>query len=117
MRNYHFNLNLIDMDVLDFFKKYSLNTEKDYIVRPNGDMIEIKPDKDGFYSLEKMQALIGGYIEIYSVSSKYTYVGDEEGVYGGKENIKLTDLLKGKVNLYNDLAWGNGLIVKNEHLR
>lgn len=56
------------------------------IIKPNGDIIPVKPDNGEYFTLEELKEAVGGYIEycetIYPV---HTMVIDEEGKLKGKE--------------------------------
>jgi hypothetical protein len=61
------------------------------IIKTDG-TIEEFPDSD-VDSLEKMQAAVGGYIEVLLVRGHLAWIGDEEGVQKNKPDNPIASIL------------------------
>ena len=90
----------------------------DRIIKASGEVIETKPQNGTDYSLEELQAIVGGYIEcLWSVDGKETMVLNEEGKLEGLDcNDKATEWF---VENYgnHDYVVGDVLICDSEHIK
>jgi len=65
------------------------------IIKTTGEVIETKPANGTDFSIEELQAIVGGYIEVVSLRDGRLIVCDEEGKLKGKDrNHKATDILQ-----------------------
>src|SRR5438128_1520036 len=63
------------------------------IFYPDGQEEEVQPANDGVFSLEEMQRIVQGYIEIYPLKDGRIMVLNEEGrILGLDRNEKATEL-------------------------
>lgn len=51
----------------------------DRLFKNNGQIIEVKPKNNKYYTLKELQDMIGGYIEHIHLNNKYSAIVDEEG--------------------------------------
>ena len=70
------------------------------ILRVDGDSEEVQPRNGIDFSLEELQKIVGGYIEIVKVSNRQIMVVDNEGKLKGKP-----------VNLMASFLYGNPMMM------
>ena len=66
------------------------------LVTTDGEEIIVRPEKSEVFTLEELQALVGGYIEVVPqrVHPDKVYLCDEEGLLKDKEvNISVTETI------------------------
>lgn len=87
----------------------------DYIIKTDGKKIKVAPEKKT-YSLEELQSIVGGYIEIVWLSQFYLMVVNEEGKLNGLPmNDKATDLLR-LCKDTTDFIVGDVLVCEKDHI-
>lgn len=73
--------------------------DKSYLYKTDGDVLPIYPKGEKF-TLQELQALVGGYVEIVDVHEDFYAICDEEGKIKGKDgNEKATTLAHTKGTL------------------
>lgn len=84
------------------------------IYKTNGEVVDVKPQKGKKFNLEEMQAIVGGYIEIYHVNNdKDLLIINEEGkLLGLHYNEKATELFR-KAYRTDDFIVGDALVCDN----
>jgi hypothetical protein len=91
------------------------------LIKPDGSKQDIAPSQGNKFSLEELQELVGGYIEIVvlSVESRRIMVIDEEGKAKGKEvNISATMLcrISSSISL-TDFVVGDVVVADSEQIQ
>lgn len=91
----------------------------DRIVRTNGDVLEISPKNGTYYTLEELQNVVQGYIEIVSATSgNEIMVLNEEGKLEDLPfNFEATCWMKNSTNITNDYVVGDVLICDKKHIK
>ena len=75
------------------------------IIKSSGEVIETKPNNGTDFSLEELQAIVGGYIEVVGLRDGRLIVCDEEGKLKGKEhNQKATEIYQANVPNWDHLV-------------
>ena len=84
------------------------------IYKTNGEVVDVTPKNGKKFELEEMQAIVGGYIEIYYVNdNKDLLIINEEGkIHGLDYNEKATELFRKAYNT-DDFIVGNALVCDN----
>jgi len=82
----------------------------DKIIKSTGEEKIITPKNNKHYTLEEMQSIVGGYIELLSITATSYLVLNEEGRYQCPINYKASKLFKR--DLYGDV-----LICKSKHIK
>lgn len=49
------------------------------IIKTTGEVTEVEPAKGKYFSLEEMQIIVGGYIEVVRISNNEIMIVNEEG--------------------------------------
>ena len=80
------------------------------ILKTTGEVLEVEPKNKTDFSLEELQEIVGGYIEIVQLGDRKVMVVNEEGVY-----MKLPINTKA-TNLYNSVIVGDVLICKSNQI-
>lgn len=63
------------------------NTGKNFIITPESVFREVKPQNNEDFSLEEVQAIVGGYVEIVRLENpKLIMLVNEEGLIHGLSN-------------------------------
>ena len=87
------------------------------IIKTNGEVIETKPNNGTDFSLEELQAIVGGYIEVVSLHDGRLIVCDEQGKQKGKDiNHTATDLFRLTL-LINDFLVGDILVCGTNEIK
>ncbi len=87
------------------------------IIKTTGEVIEAKPDNGTDFSLEELQAIVGGYIEVVSLRDGRLIVCDEEGKLKGKErNNKATDIFQAAMPT-RDFIVGDALVCDVDEIK
>ena len=86
------------------------------VIKSSGEVIETKPANGTDFSLEELQTIVGGYIEVVSLRDGRLIVCDEEGKPKGKDrNNKATDIFQAAMPT-NDFLVGDVLICKEDQI-
>ena len=90
----------------------------DRIIKVNGEVIETRPANGKDYTLEEMQGIVGGYIEmLWSADGKEVMVLNEEGKLDGLDcNDKATEWFEENYGDY-DYVVGDVLICDQSHVK
>lgn len=89
----------------------------DKIHTTSGKRIVVEPKNGKYYTLEEMQDIVGGYIEIIWLDRDDYMVINEEGKLNGLPfNASATALLR-CVRPTDDFIVGNALVCHKSHLR
>lgn len=89
----------------------------DRLFKNNGQVIEVKPKNNKYYTLKELQEMIGGYIEHIHLTNKYSAIVDEEG------RLKnLSTNVKASNEFYNLMGFkysicGNVLICETKRIK
>jgi hypothetical protein len=79
----------------------------------------VSPKNGRDYSLEELQGLVGGYIELVPIAERCMVV-NEEGYYGGKVNVFATEYAK-KVGVRemfpNGFVYGDVLVCGENEIK
>jgi hypothetical protein len=80
------------------------------ILKTTGEVLEVEPKNKTDFSLEELQEIVGGYIEIVQLGDRKVMVVNEDGVFFNLPiNTKAT-------NLYNSVIVGDVLICKSNQI-
>lgn len=83
------------------------------LFKSTGEVIDVSPDKGKTFSLERLQELVGGYIEILPYRG-WLFVCDEEGKLKGKPlNVKATE----EARRWFDPYVGDVLVCKRSEIK
>lgn len=77
----------------------------------NGKVTKVQPANGKDYSLQELQAYVGGYIEMVHLSDKQLMVVNEEGKFQFEKNIKATKLAHEHHAIYSDDYIAGNVIV------
>ena len=87
------------------------------IYKTTGEVIEVSPKNGTDFSLEELQAIVGGYIEVVSLRDGRLICVDEEGKLKGYErNHKATDVFRAAIRT-NDFIVGDALVCDVEEVK
>lgn len=87
------------------------------IIKTTGEVIDTEPDNGTDFSLEELQAIVGGYIEVVSLRDGRLICCDEEGKLKGKDrNHKATDILQAALRT-RDFMVGDVLVCDVEQIK
>jgi len=65
------------------------------VIKSSGEVIETQPNNGTDFSIEELQAIVGGYIEVVSLRDGRLIVCDEQGKLKGKDfNTRATYILQ-----------------------
>ena len=81
------------------------------IIKTNGEVLEVEPKNGTDFSLEEMQAIVGGYIEIVSLGDDLMVVNEEGKLIG----LPINDVATAMIT--NDIIVGDVLICKNNQIK
>lgn len=88
------------------------------IIKTDGTTIEVEPKNGTDFSLEELQAVVGGLIEIISLGSDDIMVVNEEGKFLCEWNCKATTIAKEyRAILPYDCIHGNVLVCKDNQVK
>lgn len=88
------------------------------IIRINGSRQNVRPANGVAFTLEEMQAVVGGYIEFVGLNETDTMVLNEEGKLENLPfNIEATKVFRSYYPDSNDFIVGNVLICNNNQIR
>lgn len=87
------------------------------LIRIEGVMVDVYPTNGEYFTLEELQTVVGGYIEIISMKGDRYMIVNEEGLIGNlprndKASEILSDNLKLKTNVY-----GHVIIIDKDQMR
>ena len=85
------------------------------ILRVDGDSEEVQPRNGIDFSLEELQKIVGGYIEIVKVSNRQIMVVDNEGKLKGKPVNLMASFLYG--NPDDDAIVGDALVCESGEVK
>ena len=86
------------------------------IIKTTGEVIEVAPKNGTDFSLEELQAIVGGWIEIVNLRDGRLLCLDEEGKLKGKErNHVATDIYHQALH-YNDFIVGDVLLCNEDQI-
>lgn len=83
------------------------------IYKTNGEVIETTPKNGKDFSLEEMQAIVGGYIEIVYLDNGKLMIVNEEGKINGLPLNDNASMLVG----YTDLIMGDVLVCESKQVK
>ena len=83
------------------------------IYKANGEVIETTPKNGKDFSLEEMQAIVGGYIEIVYLDNGKLMIVNEEGKINGLPLNENASMLVG----YTDLVMGDVLVCESKQVK
>lgn len=63
------------------------------VIKSSGEVIETQPANGTDFSLEELQTIVGGYIEVVSLRDGRLIVCDEQGKLKGKEHNQKATLI------------------------
>lgn len=87
----------------------------DFIIKTNGKQIIASPEANT-YTLEVMQSIVGGYIEIVWLSSTRVMVVNELGKINGLPiNDRATELMRSYMDT-TDFIVGDVLVCEKDHI-
>lgn len=88
----------------------------DYILKSNGSIEEVVPSNGRAYTLDELQKIVGGYIEMVTPNkgSKIMIVNEEGKLYRMPLNVKATNWIRRRGVL--DFVVGDALIIEEERL-
>lgn len=75
------------------------------IIYTNGKTTDVYPKNGTDFSLEELQAVVGGYIELVFLGDKILVANEEGKLYGLPLNTKATEIIRNYG--YNDTIVGN----------
>lgn len=88
-----------------------------YIIKTNGEVVEVQPKNGTDFQLDELQAIVGGYIEVVSLHDGRLIVCDEEGKLKGYDrNHKATELFRLTL-LTTDFLVGDILVCDEEEIK
>lgn len=86
------------------------------LYRYDGIIEDVTPKSGSDFTLEEMQAMVGGYIETLSLTDGKWIVVNEEGKLNNLPlNFNATKIIRD--NGYNDYIVGNALICNNNEIK
>lgn len=87
------------------------------IIKTTGEIVDITPKNGTDFTLEEMQSIVGGWIEIQNLNNGRKMVVDEEGKLKGYDfNLKATIIYREEVSPY-DCIVGDALICERGEVR
>lgn len=87
------------------------------IIKSSGEVIETQPNNGTDFSLEELQTIVGGYIEVVSLRDGRLICCDEEGKLKGKEhNQKATEVYQANVPVWDHLV-GDVLVCDADEIK
>ena len=84
------------------------------LIRSNGETAEVFPTRKSF-SLEELQHLIGGYIQVIALNGRSMIVNQEGKLHNLRENSVATQIAKGFIDA-DDYIVGDALIASENEL-
>ena len=90
----------------------NLNLFKAYIIRPTGTIEEVEPRNGEYFSLQELNNIVNGYIEIVRFRDGRIMIVNEEGCYLNlAENMTATELALANSGISrDDTILGNALV-------
>lgn len=87
------------------------------IIKTTGEVIEVAPENGTDFSLEELQTIVGGWIEIVNLRDGRLLCLDEEGKLKGKErNHVATDIYRQAFPQCNDFIVGDVLLCNEDQI-
>ena len=87
------------------------------IIKATGEVIEVAPKNVTDFSLEELQAIVGGWIEIVNLRDGRLLCLDEEGKLKGKErNYVATDIYRQAFPQCKDFIVGDALLCNEDQI-
>lgn len=87
------------------------------IYKTDGTITTVEPKNCTDYSLEELQAIVGGYIEVLPLNEDEIMVLNEEGkILGLDLNDNATELIS-EAGMWDDFIVGDVLVCKNDEVR
>lgn len=83
------------------------------IYKTNGEVLQTTPKNGKDFSLEEMQAIVGGYIEIVYLDNGQLMIVNEEGKINGSPLNDNASMLVG----YTDLIMGDVLVCESKQVK
>ena len=91
--------------------------EASKLIKADGTIKEISPKNNGFFGLEELQELVGGYIEVIYLPSDTIMIVNEEGKLKGlPTNLNATKILYEYYKVTNILV-GDVVLTSRELLK
>lgn len=85
------------------------------IIYTNGKTTDVYPKNGTDFSLEELQAVVGGYIELVFLGDKILVANEEGKLYGLPLNTKATEIIRNYG--YNDTIVGNVVYCEKKQIR
>lgn len=85
------------------------------IIYTNGKTTDVYPKNGTGFSLEELQAVVGGYIELVFLGDKILVANEEGKLYGLPLNTKATEIIRNYG--YNDTIVGNVVYCEKKQIR
>ena len=87
------------------------------IYKTDGTITTVEPKNGTDYSLEELQTIVGGYIEVLPLNEDEIMVLNEEGkILGLDLNDNATELIS-EAGMWDDFIVGDVLVCKNDEVR
>lgn len=87
------------------------------IIKTTGEIVDITPKNGTDFTLEEMQSIVGGWIEIQNLNNGRKMVVDEEGKLKGKDiNIIATNCYREQVSPF-DCVVGDVLLCNSNEIK
>lgn len=88
------------------------------IIKENGEVYDYLPTNGKSYTLEEMQGIVGGYIEIINLDDDLIMVINEDGKYNCKMNYEATSVANWYEAIHPmDYISGDVLVTKSEYVK
>lgn len=88
------------------------------VIKTNGEVYDCLPTNGKAFTLEEMQAIVGGYIEIINLGDNLVMVMNEDGKYNCKMNIDATEVAQWYEAIHPmDYISGDVLVTKTEYVK
>jgi len=87
------------------------------VIKSSGEVIETQPANGTDFSLEELQAIVGGYIEVVSLRDGRLICCDEQGKLKGKDfNTRATYILQAAMPTH-DFVVGDVLVCDADEIK
>lgn len=94
--------------------------EQNYIIKTDGTLVEMsEPDNGVSYTLEELQEIVDGYIEVIHLDDYRVMIVNEDGKYRRfNRNLKATELAHNCRAIFpNDFIVGKAIVMNNELIK
>lgn len=88
------------------------------VIKTNGEVYDYLPTNGNAFTLEEMQAIVGGYIEIVTLGDNLVMVVNEDGKYNCKMNVDATEVAQWYEAIHPmDYISGDVLVTNSEFVK